>query len=111
MRIMSVPISSEAMKRLDLDENLKEDLVELNLCHEEYENLKKIGYFSELNNQLGIMIDDYEDEKIIYESLVLALDITNDFSIKYSDNEKLWRKIKKLISIALEKRTAVFLFF
>ena len=111
MRIMSVPISSEAMKRLDLEENLREDLVELNLCQEEYENLKKIGYFSKLNNQLGIMIDDYEDEKIIYESLVLALDITNDFSIKYSDNEKLWRKIKKLISIALEKRTAVFFFF
>ena len=37
--------SSEAMKRLDLDENLREDLVELNLCQEEYENLKKNWLF------------------------------------------------------------------
>ncbi|TVT86894.1 hypothetical protein FPV60_02440 [Acinetobacter colistiniresistens] len=56
-------------------------------------------------------IDNYEDESISYEDLPKALDLTIEYSYKYSGLEELWCSIKKIILTAIENKTAVFFFF
>lgn len=58
MKLICVPLTQAAMKRLDYNENIEGDLMELNLLQEDYEILENIGYFDNLNKQLGLMIDD-----------------------------------------------------
>ncbi|WP_367375745.1 hypothetical protein [Pseudomonas lini] len=62
--MISVPLSSEAMKRLDLDECLSGDLEELQLSEEHYIQLSKSGTIEKINSSLGKVIDEFEDESI-----------------------------------------------
>lgn len=111
MKLLCVPTSEEAMFRLGFNENIDGDLIELILPQDEYEVLVNLGYFGQLNKQLNLMIDDYEDEKILFDDLNVLLCITNIFAIKNRDECKLWPDLIRLISVATEKKTGVFLFF
>lgn len=111
MKLICVPTSEEAMFRLSFNENICGDLIELIIPQDEYEILFNVGYFGQLNKQLNLMIDDYEDEKILFDDLEILLCITNDFAVKNRDKCKLWPDIIRMISIATEKKTGVFLFF
>lgn len=110
MKIITVPLSQKSMDRLDLDENIEDDLLELNILSKEFEYLKNIGYFFQLNTQLDLMISEYEAEKILYRDLFKALEITNNFSFENKENSKLWFDLEELINVAIKKRTAVFFF-
>ncbi|ENX15278.1 hypothetical protein F895_01824 [Acinetobacter sp. CIP 64.2] len=111
MKTICAPISEQAKLRLDFDENIEGDLIELNISQSDYEALEKIDYFNCLNKHLGLLIDNYEDESISYEDLPKALDLTIEYSYKYSGLEELWCSIKKIILTAIENKTAVFFFF
>ena len=111
MKVITVPLSQEAMNRLDFDENIEGDLLELNVLPKEYEYLKNVGYFFQLNKQLDLMIDEYEVEKILYKYLFKALEITNNLSSDHKENGELWFNLKELINVAIKKRTGVFFFF
>ncbi|KES12223.1 hypothetical protein SASC598O11_003180, partial [Snodgrassella alvi SCGC AB-598-O11] len=65
MKNISVPVNKSAMERLDLDNCVDGDLIELILDEDNYKNLLESNVINQLNNELDINIDDYEDEKII----------------------------------------------
>lgn len=62
MKTISVPLSLEAMQRLNFDVCVDGDLVELELSQSQFDYCWKIGFFRSLNSHLGLLIDEYEDE-------------------------------------------------
>lgn len=110
MKAIYVPKSKEAMKRLDYDECLADDLLELHLNNEDYAYLNEIGLFEEINKRIGKCIDEYEDEEITkLEDLIKIHSITL----------KLYKKTKKnillnflsKIQFAIDYKTGVFFYF
>lgn len=61
MKTITVPLSKEAMHRLDYNESIDGDLLELELSDNELHILNKVNLFETINYKLGLNIDDYED--------------------------------------------------
>jgi len=108
MKIISVPLTIEAMERLDTNSCIDGDLKELALEGLDYEQLWKSGLFEELNKNLNIIIDDYEDEKIPLERLQDAIKIVEEFPQK---NGTKISSLLNLFRVALERKTGVFFYF
>lgn len=64
MKIICTPLTSEAMALLDLDDCPDSLLESISLSHEECEKLLESGALEAINETLGKIIDDYEDEAI-----------------------------------------------
>ncbi|EPK6165134.1 hypothetical protein KY207_004320, partial [Providencia stuartii] len=64
MKTITVPLSKEAMHRLDYNESIDGDLLELELSDNELHILNKVNLFETINYKLGLNIDDYEDENL-----------------------------------------------
>ncbi|TDQ51319.1 hypothetical protein [Permianibacter aggregans] len=69
MKLLTVPVSKDAIERLDLDACFDGDLIEVALSEEEFNELWGTGIFNVLNDQLSVMIDDFEDESISNDKL------------------------------------------
>lgn len=110
MKIISVPLSSEAMKRLDLDECLPGDLEELQLSEEHYIQLSQSGLIETINSSLGKMIDEYEDE-----SIQGTAELSTLLNILYKASEHIeldpLEKIIQLNKLALQHNTGLFFYF
>nr|WP_314679165.1 hypothetical protein [uncultured Capnocytophaga sp.] len=105
MRYITVPINKEAMIRLDYDQNIEGDLVEITITEEELDSLWKL--FLKLNLILGIHIDDYETEEVTdYEKLLKMKEI-----LMTNNTDKLTEKILHLIELAIDYKTGIFFFF
>ncbi|HDL8787539.1 TPA: hypothetical protein PXS75_002325, partial [Yersinia enterocolitica] len=50
MKSITVPVSTEAMNRLDFDECIAGDLIEMNLDEPEFEKIWNSGVFDKLND-------------------------------------------------------------
>ena len=110
MKIISVPLSLDAMHRLDVDDSLPGDLEEIFLTDEAFRKLSNTGLFEELNSKLGKIIDEHEDESIQDQTdLTTSLKILENIS-KKNDIEDLY-KINNLIKIAIDKKTGIFFYF
>ncbi|WP_085586514.1 MULTISPECIES: hypothetical protein [unclassified Pseudomonas] len=110
MKVISVPLSLDAMHRLDIDESLPGDLEELSLTEETFRELSNTGLFDKLNSELGKIIDEYEDESIQDQGdLAVSLKILEDISNKTYIEEL--SKISNLIKIAIDKKTGIFFYF
>ena len=96
------------MKRLDMDLCIDGDLKELQLDELDYQKLWESGVFDELNNHLGIIIDDYEDEMIPLEKLQEAIKVVERFS---HENYNIISSFIVLLKIALERKTGMFFYF
>ena len=108
MKVISVPVSLEAMKRLDYDLSIDGDLIAINLTNELYDEIWKLGFFNEVNSVINKNIDDYEDESIDKkEELELLLEIV----LKYLDKDIFFRELYELIKFAIKYSTGVFFFF
>lgn len=110
MKIISVPLSSEAMKRLDLDKCLPGDLKEFQLSEEQYAQLSQSGIIEKINSSLGKLIDEYEDESIQGQAeLGTLLNILSEASehLKLDSIEK----IINLNRLALQNKTGLFFYF
>ncbi|HDL8284409.1 TPA: hypothetical protein PXQ99_001166 [Yersinia enterocolitica] len=109
MKSITVPVSTEAMNRLDFDECVEGDLIEMNLDEPEFERIWNSGVFDKLNDSLGVNIDIYEDESLIgVDTLVKAKNMLEK-SFDHSDHS-----IKQLLSMinkAIEYKTGIFFFF
>lgn len=109
MKTISVPLSSEAMKRLDLDECLLGDLEELQLPEEQYAKLLQSGVLEKINSSLGKLIDEYEDESIQGNT-----DLTKSLNIFTSVYEhtklEVLGKIITLNKLALKSKTGLFFY-
>jgi len=110
MKTISVPLSSEAMKRLDLDECLLGDLEEPQLPEEHYAKLLQSGVLEKINSSLGKLIDECEDESIQGNTkLTKSLDILTN-AYEHTKLEVL-EKIITLNKLAPRSKTGLFFYF
>ena len=65
MKQIIVPLSAEAMKKLDHDQADDNELYVFKLSEQEVNLLFEKNFFDEINEIIDTYIDDYEDEKII----------------------------------------------
>lgn len=110
MKCISVPTSQEAMSRLDFDECVDGDLIDMNITDEQYRSLVNLGLIRLMNDLFDICIDEFEDEKIVgIDDLTQAkLLIENDFLP--SENEAV-NLLLSQINKAIEYETGVFFYF
>nr|ELR5113458.1 hypothetical protein [Providencia stuartii] len=110
MKTITVPLSKEAMHRLDYNESIDGDLLELELSDSQLNTLSKIKLFEVINYNLGLNIDDYEDESL-YD--MNKIEILNEIlkSIINKDNKDIIKSILELSNTALDKKTGIFFFF
>ena len=109
-RIIAIPVSKEAKKRLDYDICMDNDLIEYHLNQSEFDELFNMGFFQELNNSLGVMIADYEWEEIPEDKLDRLKKFMEVYILKNQDNMVL-RIINDFFQLAYKKNTGVFFFF
>jgi len=64
MKVISVPVSLEAMKRLDYDLSIDGDLIEINLTNELYDEIWKLGFFNEVNSVINKNIEVINIENV-----------------------------------------------
>ena len=98
------------MNRLDFDACLPGDLEEIFLSEDEFSILVKTGAIEKIYSTLGILIDEYEDEKIQGTSeLQTSLNIFQE-ALK-TTNTEIINKILKLNESAIKHDTGLFFYF
>ncbi|MCS4165320.1 hypothetical protein D3C81_894870 [compost metagenome] len=63
-RYIVTPKDKRAEEFLDFNEAGDHDLIQLVLSESQFYQLDACGVFSDLNNMLGCLIDDFEDDAI-----------------------------------------------
>lgn len=110
MKLITVPLTQEALKLLDLDACPENKLEQLNLSKDEYQQLTKSEIIENINSKLGKLIDDYEDKNIQG-----ATELTNMLEIlmiaAIPENPDLLKELIKLTNTALKNNTGIFFFF
>lgn len=110
MKCITVPVNKDAMIRLDYDECIKGDLIELYLDSMDFDKLWASGVLKKLNDSLHIMIDDYESEEIIgNDNLLRAQQIVREIINQH--HSQVLNKLLILIDQAIECKTGIFFFF
>ncbi|MBU2713960.1 hypothetical protein [Zooshikella harenae] len=109
MKVISVPLTQEAMYRVDLDQSLEGDLKELTLSDSEFSVLWSSGVLDDLNEELDLLIGDFEDESITGERLEQALAITQQN--KHYLHTSVVNALASQLELAISKSTGVFFFF
>lgn len=110
MKKICVPTTLGAMSRLDTDTCLDGDLVEVELTQIEFDRLWESGFIDALNNDLGLMIDDFEDEFIAYENVDEAVEILSSYLKKIS-KDICFLRMKRLFELANDKNTGIYFYF
>lgn len=110
MKYISVPVSPEAMARLDTDKCVDGDLIDVTISDEQYNLLVKLGLINFININFNINIDEYEDDRIIgIDSLKqLKINIENTF---LPDNNEIVKALLTQVNNALKYKTGVFFYF
>lgn len=108
MKYISVPMSADAMKRLDFDECASGDLDELILNDEEYHNLWGTGVLNIINSTLNVNIDDYENEEIRGITNLLRVKKIIELSLC---KDKILERLLSQVNKAIERNTGVFFYF
>ncbi|MBJ2209756.1 hypothetical protein [Pseudomonas carnis] len=110
MKLISTPLTVEAMHRLDIDESLPGDVEELYLANEDYSLLSNCGVFDTINLALGKMIDEYEDENIQgFADLNTSLNILG--ATFHNTQLEVVREIMRLNQLAIKNNTGLFFYF
>lgn len=110
MKYISVPVNTSAIRRLDFDDCMDGDLIESTLDEDNYANLLKSNVINQLNNELGLSIDDYEDEKIInIDKLITGKNIIQNSII--SNNSELLIQLLTQVDNAIKYKTGLFFYF
>ena len=109
-RVIAVPRSLDAARRLDYGQANESDLVEEYVSDEEFRVLHTTGWLDEVNNSCDTLIDDYEDEKILSgPQLTHFLLITQRFSVHYE--HEVFAKIQRSADLAQRFGTEVCFYF
>lgn len=104
-RLIRVPKDKKAMKDYDHGIQTQEQMEEMILSEEQYKVLNDTGVFNEINNKCDIIIDDFEEEVLEQNKIVIALEIVNQL-ISNNSNEQLIN-LKKMLVLAIEYNTIV----
>lgn len=105
MKSIVVPKNKNAEIELDYNRADETTLITWNLSNSEYKELEHIGVFNKINNLCEVLIDEYEDEHIPAEKLVIISEI---FSKSSND---LVKELSKLINEAIERNTSIHFYF
>jgi len=113
MKQIIVPLSAEAMKKLDYDQT-DDELYIVKLSDQEVNLLFEKNFFNRINEIIDTYIDDYEYEEIIdLRKLVILKNFLQDTSNQeWADiPPKIYQNILFLIKLAIAKQTGLFFFF
>lgn len=111
MKCITVPVTPEAMNRLNYDQCQKGDLIEVIFDEHDYNELWGSGIIEILNNQLGKNIDDYEDENITGSDELLQCRIIISERINVVPSSVILEKLYSQVNLAIDCKTGVFFFF
>ena len=114
MKQIIVPLSAEAMKKLDYDQADDDELYIVKLSDQEVNLLFEKNFFNKINEIIDTYIDDYEYEEIIdLRKLVILKNFLQDTSNQeWADiPPKIYQNILFLIKLAIAKQTGLFFFF
>jgi hypothetical protein len=105
MKQIIVPKDEKAMEDLDYDIAEESQLITWNLTEEEYKKLVDSNIFELFNAQCDSLIDEYEDDKILYDKLdgVKAY-LTNNNSYEL-------KKLNEFVIEAIKRKTAIHFYF
>ncbi|WP_129020225.1 hypothetical protein [Edaphocola flava] len=112
-KIITVPKDRNAMDALDFDQANENQLLELRISKEDFDDIWKVGLFQEINQIINSNIDIAEDESINdIESLQKLLD-SNIFSrADYTPRQtEIINHLKNLIIAAVDRNTGIFFYF
>ena len=113
MKQIIVPLSAEAMKKLDYDQADDDELYIVKLSEQEVDLLFEKNFFNEINKTIDTYIDDYEDEKIIdLRKLIILKNLLQDnLDKEWADiPPKIYQNILFLTKLAIAKQTGLFFF-
>ena len=114
MKQIIVPLSAEAMKKLDYDQADDDELYIVKLSDQEVNLLFEKNFFNRINEIIDTYIDDYEYEEIIdLRKLVILKNFLQDTSNQeWADiPPKIYQNILFLTKLAIAKQTGLFFFF
>ena len=114
MKQIIVPLSAEAMKKLDYDQADDDELYIVKLSEQEVNLLFEKNFFNRINEVIDTYIDDYEYEEIIdLRKLVILKNFLQDTSNQeWADiPPKIYQNILFLTKLAIAKQTGLFFFF
>ena len=110
MKIICTPLTLEAVELMDVDDCPDSLLKSISLCNKEYEQLLKSGALEAINETLGKLIDEYEDESIkTTEDLEKTLKILENH--RSTENSSVIRKLIYLNTLAIRNCTGLYFFF
>jgi len=111
VKVISVPLSTAAMRRLDTDACIEGDLSDLQLDREAFEVLWRTGIFRAANSALGVNIDEYEDQAVVGAARLEVFSSLLERWIAMHPSVDALRELKVQVGRALEHETGVYLYF
>ena len=113
MKNICVPKDQEALHRLDHNQNISGDLLEVNLDDQDFEKLWQSDFFTSINVLTNSIIDIFEDEHIVEaEKLKNVINSHLFENGKYDEDIfKIVGEIKKLFKEALQRKTGIHFYF
>lgn len=113
MKTICVPKNNLAQKHLDANECQPDELIELTIDEEVFNDLFNLGFFYSINNLAHSNIDNFEDDSITNKKFLLKIlnsDLFNEK--KYSKNLfDAISNIKDMFNKALTFKTGVYFYF
>ena len=111
MKFISVPLSVEAMSRLDTNESVPGDLQELTLNESDFYDLHNAGFFAAINAATGSNIDEFEDDAIVdFEQIQNGLRVVAEFRGR-EKSKPIYKEIEDLFKKAISINSGVYFFF
>ncbi len=113
MEIICVPKDQDSLKRLDFDETIDGDLMEMFIKEKDYYQLEQTGIFSSVNTLIGSNIDNFEDERItdlLHLEKIMKSGLLDEE--RYDKTlTSIIEELKNFFQEALERRTGIFFYF
>ena len=72
-------VAADALATWEVDESTPVHFVEIE-SQRDFETLWKTGFFASLNEQIGCLLDDYEEERISYEVVLELRRVAESFA-------------------------------
>jgi CBS-domain-containing membrane protein len=110
MKCLIVPHDNAATEINNLGGEDHNIMTIVEIQQKDIDDLWSIGILDELNDKLGLMIEEAEDESIVGKnSLLMAESIVNRYVIQHPDNKYL-RIVHDLINEAFDKNTGLYIY-
>lgn len=108
-KTITVPKDKQAEIDLDYDKASSEQIFEVKLTDEEFNELSAAGVFNMMNDLTNAMIDEFESAEITAKEDLQKV-LVSDIFEKQIKNEKL-NQIKILFEEAIKRDTGVYFYF